>query len=130
MDPDLDALVGEWLTIPDLAEALGTDAGKARRLVADRRLVAVPRGEREILSVPARFLLRGADGQVEPVPALQGTLVVLSDAGFSDAESVRWLFTPDPTLESLGQDRPRTPIDALVAGHKTEIRRRAQAEAL
>ena len=39
----------------------------------------------------------------------------------SDDEIITWLFTPDPTLPVEG-----APIDALRAGHKTEIRRRAQ----
>lgn len=125
---DLDDLVDEWLTVPDVADRMGTDVGKVRRLLAERTIVAVRRGERSILSVPARFL-QGDDGTAQPLPALQGTLVLLADAGLSDEAAIRWLFTPDPTLESLGPDRPRTPVDALVAGHKTEIRRRAQAEA-
>ena len=33
---------------------------------------------------------------------------------------MRWLFTPDDSL-------PGTPADALRAGRKTEVRRRAQA---
>ncbi len=121
-------LVDEWLTVPDVADRMGTDPGKVRRLLAERRLIGVRRGERSILSVPARFLVPTDDGAAEPVPSLHGTLVLLADAGLSDEEAVRWLFTPDETLEGLGADRPRTPVDALVAGHKTEIRRRAQAE--
>lgn len=126
---DLDDVVDEWLTVPDLAERMGTNAGVVRRLLTDRRLIGVRRGERGILSIPARFLIATEIGTLEPVPALHGTLVVLADAGLSDEAIVRWLFTPDPSLETLGADRPRTPVDALVAGHKTEIRRRAQAEA-
>lgn len=127
---NLDDLVDEWLPVPDAAERLGTDVGKVRRMLDDGRLLAVRRGERAILSIPAAFLGDGPAGP-EPVPALQGTLVLLADAGLSDEEAIRWLFTPDASLESLGtgQPRPRTPIQALAAGHKTEIRRRAQAEA-
>ena len=47
-------------------------------------------------------------------------LVLLADAGFSDEEALRWLFTEDESL-------PGRPIDALRDGRKTEIRRRAQA---
>jgi hypothetical protein len=124
--------VDQWLPLPDVADRLGTDVGKVRRLLQERRLVAVRVGERRVLSVPADFLQRGADGSWEPVPALQGTLVLLTDAGYDDAAAVRWLFSEDPSLASLGtgRDRPTTPIAALVAGHKTEIRRRAQALAL
>ena len=53
--------------------------------------------------------------------SLQGTLTVLSDAGFSDEDAIEWLFTEQESL-------PGTPIDALRAGRKTEIRRLAAAE--
>lgn len=129
---DLDSLVDEWLPLPDVAERLGIDVGKVRRLVQENKLVAVRHGERKILSVPGKFLLERADGGWEVVPSLQGTLVLLADAGFSDEDAVGWLFTPDPSLETLGTGPvpPRTPVDALRGGHKTEIRRRAQALAL
>jgi hypothetical protein len=65
--------------------------------------------------VPAAFL---QDGHV--VDSLKGTIVVLSDAGFSDEELIGWLFTPDESLRGR-------PIDALREGRKTEIRRRAQS---
>lgn len=115
---DLDVLessVSEWLTLPDLAERLNLDVGKVRRLIQDRFLVAVRRGERNVLCVPADLLRDG-----EPMPELPGTLTVLFDAGFDDVGALRWLLTPDDTL-------PGSPIDALRAGRKTEIRRRAQA---
>jgi hypothetical protein len=115
---NLDELVGEWLTLPDVAERLGLEVGRVRRLIQDRYLVAVRRGERKVASIPAALL----DGD-QPLPELRGTLVVLSDAGFADAEALHWLFTSDDSL-------PGTPVDALRAGRKTEIRRRAQALAL
>ncbi|HWS59044.1 MAG TPA: Rv2175c family DNA-binding protein [Actinotalea sp.] len=128
---ELDVLVDEWLALPDVAERLGTDVGKVRRLVQDGSLLAVRHGERRIWSVPAGFLTPTAAGGWQVVPALPGTLVVLSDAGFSDEEAIVWLFTPDPSLAGLGTGTPpRTPMEALAAGHKTEIRRRAMALAL
>jgi hypothetical protein len=48
---------------------------------------------------------------------------VLADAGFTDEEAMRWLLTADDSL-------PGSPVDALRAGRKTEVRRRAQALAL
>ena len=124
--PRIDDLVDSWLTLPDVAERIGLDVGKIRRLVQERRLVAVRRGDPKVLSVPERFLVPGkqdpsASGEWAVLAWLQGTLTVLADAGFSDEEAVAWLFTPDETL-------PGTPIDALRGGHKTEVRRRAQAE--
>ncbi len=112
---ELDRLVDEWLTLPDVAERLGLDVGKVRRLLQDRDLLATRRGERNVLSVPAALLLDGAT-----LPELRGTLTVLSDAGYGDEAALRWLFTPDDSL-------PGTPVDALRAGRKTEVRRRAQA---
>lgn len=113
---ELDTLVPHWLTLPDVAERLDTDVSRVRRMIDDRLLVAVRRGERSVLSVPALLV------EPAPMPELVGTLTVLADAGYSDAEAIRWLFTPDDSL-------PGTPAEALRAGRKTEVRRRAQATA-
>jgi Rv2175c C-terminal domain of unknown function/DNA-binding protein Rv2175c, wHTH domain len=112
---DLDALVGEWLTLPDVAERLALDVGKVRRLLQDRYLVGVRRGERNLLSVPAPLLVGNTF-----LTELRGTLTVLADAGYDDETALRWLFTPDESL-------PGRPVDALREGRKTEVRRRAQA---
>ncbi len=113
-DP-VEAAVSQWLTIPDVAEALGIDVIKARALLKDRQVLARRRGPREVLSIPAEFL---QDGLV--LKGLPGTLSVLLDAGYSDDESMRWLFIPDDTL-------PGSPVDALRQNRGTEVRRRAQA---
>lgn len=131
----LDALVPDWLTLPDVAERLGIDVGKVRRLLQEGRLVAVRRGDPTVLSVPADFFVpvhlanpaaptvQGTAEDGEPrwavLTALRGTLTVLGDAGFDAAESIEWLFSTD---EVLG----RTPMEALRAGSKSEVRRRAQ----
>jgi hypothetical protein len=112
---DLDALVTEWLTLPDVAERLGLDVGKVRRLLQDGYLVGVRRGERNVLGVPAALVANGA-----PLPELRGTITVLRDSGYDDEAAIRWLFTPDDSL-------PGAPVDALRNGRKTEVRRRAQA---
>ncbi len=116
---DLESLVPAWLTVPDLAERLGLRLSDARTLLEDRDLLGVRVGERGVLSIPAGFL--DDDG---PMPALRGTFTVLADGGMSDEEIVRWLHTPDATLPA-----PGTPLDALRAGFKTEVRRRAMEEA-
>jgi hypothetical protein len=77
--------------------------------------VAVRRGENDALHIPADFLV---DDRV--VKGLPGTLTLLLDAGFTDAEAVRWLFTPDDSL-------PGTPARALAENRGTEVKRRAQA---
>jgi hypothetical protein len=112
---DLDRLVGPWLTLPDVADRLDLDVGRVRRLVRDRYLLAVRRGEPRVLSIPEALLHEG-----EPLPELRGTLTVLADSGYDDVAAMTWLFTPDDSL-------PGTPVEALRAGRKTEIRRRAQA---
>lgn len=104
-----------WLALPDVAELLGIEVGKVRRMLQERVLIGLRRGERRILSVPAELIQDGA-----PLPDLQGTLIVLADAGYSDEEALRWLFTDD--------DYPGCPVDALRTQiSKTEVRRRAQA---
>lgn len=112
---DLEALVNNWLTLPDIAEQLDVIVTKVHRLIKDRHLIDVRRGDDNIRFVPAEFLT--ADGVLKP---LRGTIMVLEDAGFDDVEIIRWLFTDDDSL-------PGRPIDALHAGRKSEIRRRAQA---
>jgi excisionase family DNA binding protein len=116
---DLDALVGSWLTLPEVAERLGTDLGKVRRMLQEGQLLAVRRGENNSLSVPERLL--APEGLLVHLP---GTVTVLADAGLSGADAVRWLFTPDDSIVG------GSPIEALHSGHKTEVRRRAQALAL
>lgn len=116
---DLDQLVEEWLTLPDIAERLDTKIALVRRMLKERQLVAVRRGERRVLSVPT--LLVGPQG---PLPELAGTLSVLADSGLEGDDAVRWLFTPDDSITG------GSPVGALLAGHKTEVRRRAQALAI
>lgn len=118
--PDLEALVGDWLTVPDIAERLGISLSKVRFLIDERLVLSARIGERKVVAVPARFF-----DEEGPRSDLRGTFTVLADGGMSDAEILTWLFTPDPTLPV-----PGAPIDALAAGHKTEVRRRAMELAL
>lgn len=111
---EVDALVGDWLSLPEVAERLGTDVSRVRRLVDDHDLLALRRGRPRVLSVPAALV------DPEPLPALAGTVSVLADSGYRDLEALRWLFTHDDALAD-------TPVGQLRKGHKTEIRRRAQA---
>jgi hypothetical protein len=112
---DVDVLVGDWLTVPEVADALGIDVVRTRQLLKDGHLVAVRRGDRNVISVPAAFVQDGA------VPAkLPGLLTLLRDAGFDENQALRWIFTPDDSL-------PGTPMQALVENRHTEVRRRAQS---
>ena len=114
-DSSLDSLIPEWLTLPDVAERMNLPITKARQLVKDRQLVAVRRGERNVLSVPAAFLLGD-----QVLKGLPGTLTLLADNKYTDDEALRWMFTADETL-------PGTPVQALRDNRGTEVRRRAQA---
>ena len=117
---ELEALVGDWLTVPDVAERVGRDVMKVRQMLGDGELAGVRVGG--VLKIPALFLVDPADGgRAAPLQELKGTLTLLGDARYTTAEAVRWLYTPD---ETLPEGRP---IDTLLAGRKTEIRRRAQA---
>jgi hypothetical protein len=117
---DLESLVGDWLTVPDVAERLAVPLSRVRQFLADREVISARIGERSVVAMPARFF--DEDG---PRGDLKGTITVLADGGMQDLDIIRWLFTPDETLPV-----PGAPIDALWAGHKTEVRRRAQIEAL
>ena len=111
----LDVLVGEWLTVPDVAERLDVGVSQVRGLIRSGQLIGLRIGDPPVLRIPADFLQNGA-----LVRKLSGTLNLLRDAAYSDAEAVRWLFTPDSSL--LG-----TPVQALRENRGTEVRRRAQA---
>ena len=119
-DNDLEQLVGEWLTVPDLGERLGLRLSDVRQLIVDRQLLGFRIGPRNVVAVPSKFV-----NEAGPLPELPGTFTVLADGRMSDAEILRWLFTPDATLPVAG-----APIDALRAGFKTEVRRRAMEAAL
>ena len=114
IDPTTDALVGEWLSLPEVAGLLGIPAGRVKQLLRDRKLLAVTRPE-GTLAVPAAFL----DGN-QILKGLCGTLTLLRDCGFDEPEAVRWLFTADDSL-------PGTPIGALIRRRSAEVNRRAQA---
>jgi Rv2175c C-terminal domain of unknown function len=117
IDPTTDSLVGEWLSLNDVADKLAIPGGRVKQLLRDRKLLAVTRPDGKT-AVPAAFL----DGQ-QVVKGLPGTLTLLFDCGFDEAEALRWLFTADETL-------PGTPIDAIARHRGTEVNRRAQALAL
>jgi hypothetical protein len=113
---DSDVLIDAWLTVPEVGEQLDLAVNRVRQLINERQLLAVRRDG--VLRVPAIFV---QDGKV--LKGLPGTITVLTDAGFTDDEILRWLFTPDDTL-------PGSPVQALAENRGTEVKRRAQASAL
>ena len=78
------------------------------------------------LTAPTGLLIGGEWQQTEKRIQVMdpATFTVLADGGMSDIEILRWLHTPDDTLPV-----PGAPIDAIHAGFKTEVRRRAMEEA-
>lgn len=109
---EVDALVGEWLALPDVADLLGVDVREVRRLLADDAFVAVRRGSPALTSVP-RVLV-----DPEPINHFPGTWTVLADCGYTPLEALRWLFTAE---------NGASPIELLRGGQRAEVRRRAQA---
>jgi len=102
----------DWLALPDLVEVLGEPLGRVRRLIDESYLVGSKRDG--VFKVPSVFVVDG-----HPLSSLRGTVIVLHDAGFSDDEAIDWLLTPE---ESLGH----APIESLLAGRKSEVRRVAR----
>lgn len=119
-DGSLETLVGDWLTVPDAAARFDLPLSVVRQMIADREVLSARIGERRVAAIPALFFDdEGAR------PELRGTFTVLADGRLDDDEIIKWLFTVDPTLPVEG-----APIDAICAGHKTEVRRRAMEVAL
>lgn len=110
---DVFSNVTQWLSVPEVGELLGLTPGKVHRLVEEHALFFVLRDG--VKSVPANLIVDG-----EPLSSLPGTISVLIDAGFTLGQAIEWLYTEE---ESLG----RAPIDLLLSGRKTEVRRIAQS---
>ncbi len=115
IDPQTEALVPDWLTLPDVAEQLGVDVGRVRSMLRERQLIALRRGPDRVLQVPAPLIREG-----RVLKGLTGTLTLLADSGYDELASIRWLFTVDDSL-------PGCPVTALAENRGTEVRRRAQA---
>ena len=108
--------VSEWINIAEAANLLGLPPGKVRRLIEEHHLIGIKRsGE---VMIPAEIIINA-----EPLHSLRGTILVLLDSGFSLQGAIDWLYT---TNETLGN----TPMQSLIAGRKSEVRRLAQSLAL
>jgi hypothetical protein len=105
------------VTLPaeEVAQQLSIPVSRVSQLVRDGQLLSIRRAG-EVL-VPADFL----DGDTV-VKGLPGTITLLRDGGYSDADILRWLFADEETL-------PSTPIASLRAGRHREVKRRAQVMA-
>ncbi|WP_062464510.1 Rv2175c family DNA-binding protein [Demequina soli] len=107
-----------WLTVPDFADRLGTTASRVREMLREGELLAVRRGERQTLQIPAGVIVDGEAGP-EVLATLRGTLTLLRDAGMDDAEMAAWLMADEPELGM-------SPLDALREGRRAHVRRIAQ----
>ncbi|HEV2089073.1 MAG TPA: Rv2175c family DNA-binding protein [Cryptosporangiaceae bacterium] len=105
-----------WLTVPEVAERLGVRVTRVHQLVRDGSLLAFRRDQ--VLRLPVELVPTGED-DLSLMRHLGGVLRLLRDAGYSDDEALRWLYTPDDSL-------PGTPAVAL-RQRPTEVKRRAQA---
>lgn len=110
---ELDELSRGWLSLPEFADQINEPLGKIRDWIRERRLVVVERGTPPVKSVPMEFVHDG-----ELIKGLFGALTVLSDAGYSTEESMRWLLTSDDTLQSR-------PVDLMAQGRHHAVKRLA-----
>jgi hypothetical protein len=112
--------------LPRVAELLGVAVTKVHQQLREGHLIAVRRDG--VVAVPRVFFTEA--GQV--VKSLPGLLAVMRDGGYSETETLRWLFTADPSL-TITHDRARQPVsdarpaDALHSHQAREVVRRAQA---
>jgi len=109
----------ELLSLDEVSEKLGISLGKVRRLIDEHDLIAIKRGKE--LMVPAELIHTG-----EPLPGVRGTVILLLDNGVPILEIIEWLYTPNEHLDAHGV----TPIGALLAGHKSPVRRAVQMLAI
>jgi Rv2175c C-terminal domain of unknown function/DNA-binding protein Rv2175c, wHTH domain len=104
------------LPVAEVAQRINQPVSRVHQLVRDGQLLSFRRDGETV--VPADFF--DADDAV--VKGLSGTITVLRDGGYTDADILRWLFTEDDSL-------PGTPVASLRAGRHREVKRRAQAMA-
>jgi hypothetical protein len=105
-----------WVTLPDVAERLNVPVNKVHQMIREGSLIAV---RREGVRYVPEELVAGSN----VLKHLPGLLTVLRDAGYTNEEALRWLYSPDESL-------PGTPATALVENRATEVKRRAQALAI
>jgi len=109
----------ELLTLSEVSDRLGISVGKVRRLIEEFDLITIKDGKEP--KVPAE-LIQGT----EPLAGLRGTIILLRDSGLELEEITEWLYTPNENLDQHGS----TPMAALLAGHKSPVRRAAQMLAI
>jgi excisionase family DNA binding protein len=109
----------ELLTLSEVSDRLGISVGKVRRLIEEFDLITIKDGKEP--KVPAELIHDG-----ETLHGLRGTVILLTDSGLQIDEITEWLYTPNENLTEHGS----TPMAALLAGHKSPVRRAAQMLAI
>ena len=117
-EPDLGALIPDWMDWKAAGDALGVPASRVGQLIKDHQLAAAVPHPGAGQQVPAELVM---DGEI--VKGVPGLVTLLHDGGYDDREILEWMFTSDDTL-------PGRPIDALRENRGSEVKRRAQAMAL
>ncbi len=107
--------IPHWLSYPNAADLLGVRLRDIRSMVADSRLVSVRRGDNNAHAISSDQFVK-KDGAFVPLPSLRGTLIMLSDAGYSSDEAFEWLGRENDELGS-------TPMSALRQGRASAVRR-------
>lgn len=94
-----------WLTISEAAAYLGVEAKAIRSWLKDVSLLALPSPEDGKLRIPQVFLVAAeSEGDYRgPLEVLRGTLILLRDGGFSDAEAMNWMLSEDDSLGDTPQ---------------------------
>lgn len=113
LSADLPQPPSGWVSLPDVALRLDVPITKVHQMIRDGAILALRRDG--VLSVPAELI---AGRRV--LKHLPGVLTLLRDAGYTDEEALRWLYTPDDSLSGI-------PAVALDGSGATEVKRRAQA---
>jgi excisionase family DNA binding protein len=108
--------VASWITVPEAADRMGVPLGRVRRFIEEHHLIATKRDG--VVSIPTEIIVDG-----EPLASLHGTIIVLLDSGYSLDAAFEWLYTHDDQL-------PGTPMEFLLKGHKSAVRRLAMVQAL
>ena len=103
------------LPVTEVAQLLEVPVSRVHQMVRDGHLLSLRRDG--VVCIPSDFLEDSA-----PVKGLSGTIVLLRDGGYTDADILRWLFADDASL-------PGSPIAVLRSGRHREVKRRAQAMA-
>ncbi len=107
------------MTVPECAEMLGVPLSRVRELLRERHLISVRRGENNAVYLPAGQIVEGENGP-EVLATVRGTIILLGDAGLSDAAAVEWLLEEH---DELGE----SPLEALRSGKRAHVRRLAQS---